>query len=148
MVAAAQPTQAQAADKARLTQLSDVAFGLIAGTGDQAISQNLCAFSGSATEGYSVTASGNGPNGTFALTGGPAPLAYEVLWASSANQTGGTALLAGSPSSGFVSSASQQTCNSGPPTSATLTIVIRASTLSSARAGSYSGALQLTIAPE
>lgn len=148
LMAAAQPSAAHAADKARLTQLSDVAFGLITGMGDQAISQNLCAFSASATNTYSVIGNGSGPDGTFALTGGPAPLAYDVLWASSANQASGTALLAGAPSSGFVSTASQQSCNSGPASSATLTIVIRASTLSSASAGSYSGALQITIAPE
>ena len=49
---------------------------------------------------------------------------------------------------GLQSTASQQTCNSGPSTSASLTVVIRSATLTSAMAGSYIGTLQITIAPE
>lgn len=138
---------AQAADKARITGLSDVSFGLIAGTGDQSLSQSVCAYSNSSTNGYSVVATGSGSGGAFELSGS-APLPYDVLWADSAGQTGGSALTAGTASPGFTSSASHQVCTSGPPASASLTIVIRAATLGSAPAGSYSGTLQLTIAPE
>ena len=148
LAASAWSTDARAADKARLTGLSDVAFGLITGATDQSVSQSVCAYSASSTDAYTVTASGSGPGGSFALTGGPAPLPYDVLWSSSANQTGGTALVANAPSSRFVSNASQQTCNSGPSASASLTIVIRSATLGSARAGSYAGTLELTISPE
>jgi len=138
---------AHAADKARITGLSDVSFGLIAAAGDQSLSQSVCAFSNSSTNGYSVVATGSGSGGAFELSG-TAPLPYDVLWSDSAGQTGGSALTAGSASQGFTSNADHQVCNSGPPASASLTIVIRAATIGSARAGSYSGTLQLMIAPE
>jgi len=134
-------------DKARLTGLADVGFGLVTTASDQAISQNVCSYSSSATSGYSVTATGNGAGGAFTL-GGPAPLPYEVRWSGSANQTNGIALTAGAVTSGFTSSASQQTCNSGPAASASLIVIIRAAALGSAPAGAYSGTLQVTIAPE
>jgi hypothetical protein len=139
---------AQAADKARLSGLSDVAFGMIAVTSDQFSSQSVCAYTSSSTGGYSLVATGSGSAGSFALTSGATDLPYEVLWADSANQTGGTALVAGAVTSGFTSTASQHFCNSGPPTSASLTVVIRAIALSAARAGDYSGSLQVTIVPE
>ena len=137
-----------ASDKARLTGLSDISFGLIVGTADQAASQSVCAFSSSNTNGYSVTATGNGGGGAFELLAGATPLQYDVLWSDASNQTGGVALAAGTTRSGFTSNASQQTCNSGPSSSASLTVIIRSATLMSARAGSYSGRLQITIAPE
>lgn len=142
-------TPASAAnDKARLTGLSDVAFGLIAGTADQSASQSVCAYSSSATSGYSVTAIGSGTSGSFTLSSVTDQLPYEVLWAPSPNQTGGRSLTAGTTTSGFTSVASQQTCNSGSNTSASLTVIIRSATLTAAMAGDYSGTLQITIAPE
>ena len=137
-----------ASDKARLTALSDVPFGLIPGTADQTASQNLCAYSSTTTGGYNVTAVGSGNGGAFTLSSGAATLAYDVLWSGSANQSGGTALVPGTAASGFTSTASQQTCNSGPSTTASLTVVIRSATLTAAMAGSYVGTLQITIAPE
>jgi hypothetical protein len=47
-----------------------------------------------------------------------------------------------------VSTATQQTCNSGPATSASLVVILRTAALSSAAAGSYSGSLTLVIGPE
>lgn len=149
IVAVAWPSPALAATgKARVAGLSDVSFGLIAGTADQAASQSVCVFSSTTTAGYSVTATGSGTGGSFALTGGPALLPYDVLWSGNANQSSGAALVAGVTTSGFTSLATQQTCNSGPSATASLTVIIRASTLSAASAGSYSGTLQITIAPE
>jgi len=149
IVAGGWPSAGRAAsDKVRDSGLSDVSFGLIVGTADQSISQSLCAYSSANGSGYSVTATGSGPSGAFSLTGGPAPLPYDVLWAGAANQSGGTTLIAGTAMPGFTSAASQQTCNNGPNSSASLTIIIRSTTLSSASAGTYAGTLQLTIAPE
>jgi hypothetical protein len=136
-----------ASDKVRVTGLADVAFGIVNTASDQSISQDVCAYSSSATSGYSVTAIGDGAGGAFTLAG-PAPLPYQVRWSDAANQTNGTALTAGTLTSGFISSASQQTCNSGPAASASLTVIIRAAALGSALAGSYTGTLQVTIAPE
>jgi len=146
--ASAPTTAARAADKARLTGLADVAFGAVNVSADQTSSQDVCAFSNSNTGGYSVIATGTGTGGTFTLSTGAAQLPYEVFWADTVNQTGGTALVAGGTTTGFTSNASQQTCNSGPSASASLTVVLRATALSSATAGDYSGTLQITIAPE
>ena len=138
-----------ASDKARLSGLSDVAFGLITATTDQSSSQSVCAYSSSATGGYSVTALGSGTGGAFTLASPAANMPYDVLWSDTASQTGGTALVAGVAQPGFTSLASQQSCcGSSVPTSASLTVVIRSASLTSAGAGDYTGTLQITIAPE
>lgn len=137
---------AAAVDRARISGLGDVAFGVINATTDQSTSQSVCAFS--TVGGYSVVATGSGSGGAFTLTSGSATLPYDVLWSASAGQTGGTTLVAGTAVSGLTSLATHQTCNSGPSASASLTIRIRSADLISARAGSYSGTLQITIAPE
>jgi hypothetical protein len=142
------PAWAAPSDKARLSGLADIAFGTINPAADQTSSENLCAFSNSNTGGYSVTASGSGSGGAFTLDSGADALPYEVRWAGAANQANGTALTAGGIVAGFTSAASQQTCNSGPPASATLTVIVRAAALGSVQAGSFSGTLQITIAPE
>lgn len=139
---------ARAADKARVSGFADASFGIVTGFGDQSISQSLCAYSSSKTATYSVMASGDGAAGAFALSSGSSQLGYDVLWADAPNLSGGTALAPNVPLSGLTSTASQQSCISGPPASASLTIVLRDSILRSALAGSYSGAVQITIAPE
>jgi hypothetical protein len=144
----ASPGWAAPADKVRLTGLADVAFGTVNPALDQTSSENLCAFSNSNTNGYSVTAIGNGAGGAFTLDSGSDTLPYEVRWAGASGQANGTALTAGTPTPGFISAASQQSCNSGPPASATLTVIVRANALGSVQAGSYTGNLQITIAPE
>lgn len=148
ILACAWSSAAGAAEKARITGLADVNFGQIAGTVDRAVGQSLCVYSTSPAGAYAVTATGNGSGGTFALSSGAAELPYDVLWADSPNQSSGTVLSSGTPRGGFTSSASQHFCNSGPSSTATLTIVIRSAELGSARAGSYSGTLQITITPE
>jgi hypothetical protein len=142
------PTPACAASRASVTGLSNVNFGVIGVFSDQTISQNICVYAQNATGGYSVTASGDGASGSFALSSGGSSLAYEVLWSSVAGQVGGTQLSAGVTSPGFVSNAAQKTCNSGPASSASVTLAIRASALNGARAGTYSGTLQITIVPD
>lgn len=137
-----------AAEKVRITGLVDVNFGQIGGAVDQAIGQSLCVYSSGPTGAYAVTANGNGSGGSFALSSGSAELAYDVLWADAANQASGTALFSGTPRGGFTSNARQHFCNSGPSSTATLTIVIRSADLGNAQAGSYSGILQITITPE
>ena len=142
--------QTALAQKARISDLSDVAFGTVTNlSSDVRAAQNLCAFTQSATSNYRVTATGGGGGGgAFTMTAGSSQLAYEVEWASSPNQTNGIALSTGVALSGLNSSATQQTCNAGPPTSASLFVIFRASQLGAALAGSYSGALNLMIAPE
>lgn len=148
-VAAALLTQVtHAQEKARLTGLTDVDFGLVTGLTDTSISQSVCAFTSSRTDRYSVIASGGGAGNAFVLDSGASQLQYEVLWADAPGATSGTSLAAGAVTPGFVSTVKQQTCNVGPPTSASLTIRLRDQVLQNARSGSYSGILSIMIAPE
>lgn len=144
----AQPSPALA-QKVRITNLSDVDFGLIANLqAETRRSQSVCLYSNSVGSAYSVVASGSGPGGSFALANGSSSLAYDVEWSQQSGQTSGTLLSVNGALTGQTSAATHQFCNSGPPTSASLTIVLRAAELSQAREGSYSGSLTLLIAAE
>ena len=137
------------AQKARITNLSDVDFGQIANLqAETRRSQSICIYSNSVGNAYSVVASGSGPGGSFALANGTSSLAYDVEWSQQSGQTSGTQLSANGVLTGQASAATHQFCNTGPPTSASLTIVLRAPELSQAREGSYSGSLTLLIAAE
>jgi hypothetical protein len=139
----------QAANKDRITGLSDVAFGSLANlSSDSVQSQNVCVFSSSSTSGYNVEAIGSGSGGAFTLASGSNLLGYDVEWSSASGQTSGTLLSPNVALTGQTSPATQQTCNSGVPSSASLIIILRAAQLSSATAGSYSGTLTLVVAPE
>jgi hypothetical protein len=145
---ASTPVGAQS-NNVRITQLSDVAFGTPASLSvDATAAQSICVFAQTAGRGYQVTASGSAPGGVFALTSGAALLDYEVQWSSAAGQSSGTQLSPNVTLGGLVSSATQQSCNSGPPTSASLILLLRSTALSSARAGAYAGTLTLLIGPE
>ena len=148
MMLTASPALA-ASSKVRITKLSDVAFGSIANLGvDSSQSQSVCLYSDTNTSGYNITATGAGPGGAFQLSSGPIALTYEVQWNSSSGQSSGIQLSPNVPLTGQTSTATQQTCNNGPPTSASLIILFRSGVLSSARAGSYSGTLTLVVGPE
>lgn len=143
--------EAPAYANARITALTDVNFGTIVASGDQSISQNVCAYASQGFFGqlnYSVRATGSGSGGAFQLSSGANTLPYEVQWADSPSQTGGVLLQSGSLSSGFGNGAFFQTCQFQSQGTATLTVTIRAAQLAVATAGSYSGSLQITIVPE
>src|SRR3989337_1896697 len=77
-VALSAPASAQ---KVRITNLSDVDFGLIANLqAESRRSQSICLFSSGLGNAYSVTASGSGPGGSFALASGSSSLPYDVEW--------------------------------------------------------------------
>lgn len=138
-----------ASNKVRITDLADVSFGNISDlSGDAVQSQSLCLFSDTASSGYNVTAAGSGPAGAFQLTAGSQALPYEVQWSGAPNRTSGTRLDPNLPLTGQVSTASHQTCNNGPASSASVIVILRAAALSSALAGSYSGTLTLLVGPE
>ena len=137
------------AQRVRITNLSDVDFGLISNLQADALrSQNVCLYSNSAGELYSVTASGSGTGSSFTLSNGTAALPYEVRWNSQSGQSTGTSLAPNVAVTGQSSAATHQFCNSGPAASASLVVVLRSSELSQAREGSYSGSLTLLIAAE
>ena len=149
LLLAAAPALANPTDKVRITGLSDVAFGSIVNLGaDASRTQSICLYSGSSTNGYNVTATGSGSGGAFQLTSGSLSMPFEVQWSSSAAQSSGTQLNPSTPLTGQVSTATQQTCSSGPAASASLIVVLRSSALSSAAAGTYAGSLTLLIGPE
>jgi len=138
-----------ASNKVRITSLSDVAFGTVANLSSDAVqSQSLCLYADTATNGYNVRAFGSGGAGAFTLTSGSNTLPFEVQWSPSSGQSSGVQLSPNVALSGQVSAATQQTCNSGPATSASLVVILRTAALSSAAAGSYSGSLTLVIGPE
>jgi hypothetical protein len=140
---------AAASNKVRITNLSDVAFGTIPNLGVDAVrSQSVCLFADTSTNGYTITATGTGPAGTFELTSGLSAMPYEVEWSSSAGQSSGVQLTPNVPLTGQVSAAAHQTCNNGPATSASLILMLRSSALSSAQAGTYNGTLTLIVGPE
>lgn len=138
-----------AAQKVRITDLSDVNFGLISNLQtDARRSQNVCVFSQSTGGRYSITATGSGSGSSFALTNGSNSLAYEVEWSDQSGQTSGTSLVPAVAATGRVSAATQQTCTSGPASSASLIVILRSSSLTQAREGNYSGSLTLVVAAE
>lgn len=146
-LAPAEPLRAQ---NARIGGLEDVSFGTIATIADQSNSQNmvLCSYRNRPQRlTYSVIASGSGNGGAFSLSAGAGTLPYDVQWADSPGQTGGTMLQAGVPASGFDNAASGFDCPAQPDT-ASLTVTIRAADIASAQSGDYSGSLQITIVPE
>jgi hypothetical protein len=129
--------------------LSDVNFGILSNLqSDARQSQSLCLFSASAGGAYTVSASGSGSASAFELSNGLRSLPYEVEWSDSAGRTSGTRLAPNIALTGRISSASQQVCNAGPTSSASLIIVLRAAALSAAGEGAYSGSLTLLIAAE
>jgi hypothetical protein len=147
MLAAAPTARAQSA---RIGGLEDVTFGPILTAVDRSNSQNvvLCSYRNNPQRrDYSVTATGSGSGGAFELSSGAGTLAYDVQWADSPGQTGGTMLQAGVPATGFGNAATGFTCPEQPDT-ASLTVTISAADIASAQAGNYSGLLQITIVPE
>ena len=144
-VLAPAPAHAQS-NNVRITKLTDIDFGSLANLGvDASLAQNICVFANTSGNRYRVTATGSAPGGAFALVSGGVFLDYEVQWNASSGQSSGTQLTSGVARTGLVSAATQQTCNSGPPTSASLVVLLRSTALSSARAGSYAGTLTLII---
>jgi hypothetical protein len=138
-----------ASNKVRISDLSDVNFGVIANLGVDAIrSQSVCLYADTNSNGYNVTASGTGPGAAFVLSSGPNTISYEVQWSNSSGQSSGTQLASNVPLTGQVSGATHQTCGNGPATSASLIILLRSNVLSSATAGAYNGTLTLVVGAE
>lgn len=138
-----------AAQKARLNRLNDVAFGTLAvnATSDIQRSETLCAFTGSSTMGYFVSARGSGAGGAFTLSSGTATLPYVVRWAGLPDATDGVALSPNQPRAMVTSAPANALCSLGLGGNATLIIGLPAAEIAAARAGAYSGTITITIAP-
>jgi len=134
--------------RARITGLVDVDFTNQDPASAASFAQNVCVFSNTATRGYSITATGDGAASAFTLAGASTTVPYTVQWNASSGQTSGTALTTGSALGGLVSTATQQSCASGPASSASLVVGIGAATLQTMQASTnYTGVLTLLIAP-
>lgn len=137
------------AQQARLTKLTDVAFGSLSTTASDAVrAQNVCAFATSVSGLYSVRASGSGTGGALTLAGSGAPLPYEVQWSASVGASSGTALPANTTVGGFTDGLVNQTCTLVNTSSASLIVILRSAALNNAAADSYSGTLTLVIAAQ
>ncbi|MGX7953485.1 hypothetical protein ACWPM1_13110 [Tsuneonella sp. HG249] len=111
--------------------------------------QNVCAWTNTATKAYTITATGSGAAGAFTLTNGSNAVPYSVQWSSTTGQTSGTALTSGAASSSLTSTATHQSCSSGPTASASLIVGIGTTDLSTMSAGSnYTGTLTLLLSPQ
>jgi hypothetical protein len=133
----------------RITGLHDVVLASLTVVDDAAEAQNVCVWSGSG--GYAVSADGPGSGSAFSLSGGTAlpPLAFHVEWSQSAGQNSGAELRPGSHLAGLSSGATEPSCSSGPSSTASLIIRIRAADLRKATSGIlYSGTLTLIIGAE
>jgi hypothetical protein len=138
------------AQQAQLTGLADTAFGTLATAVDQSISRSIvvCSYRNKPQDlPYSVRAVGSAANGSFELQSSTGTLRYDVQWSDLPGQAGGVMLQPGVPAPGFGNAATGFACQQSPST-ASLTVTIRAADLAAAQAGDYVGLLQLTIAPE
>lgn len=135
--------------RARITNLSDVAFTNQDPTMAATNAQNVCVWSNTTTRAYTVTATGSGTASAFTLSNGSATVPYSVEWASTSGQTSGTVLSTGTASASLTSAATNQTCASGPAASASLIVGISTANLGMMEAGSsYTGTLTLLITPQ
>ena len=143
------PAAPAAAQQVQISKLSDVAFGTIVDfTTDSVSAQNVCIFSSTAQKGYNIRATGSGTGSAFTLANGSARLAYEVQWSANSGRTTGTSLTTNVALTGLRTNANNATCSSGPATTASLIVIIRAASLGAAAGGAYNGTLTLLVAPE
>jgi hypothetical protein len=135
--------------RARITGLSDVSFTNQDPATAASSAQNVCVWSNTATKAYTITATGSGAANAFTLSNGTTTVPYSVEWAASSDQTSGTALGTGTASSSQTSTATHQTCTSGPASSASLIVGITTANLGTMSAGSsYTGTLTLLVTPQ
>ncbi len=71
-----------------------------------------------------------------------------MQWNKLSGQTAGTGLSPNVALTGQTSTATQQQCNSGPATSASLILIVRGTSAAAASGGNYSGTLTLVLGPE
>ena len=143
------PAGPASAQQVQINKLSDVSFGLISDfTTDALSAQNVCVFSSTAQKGYNIAAQGSGAANAFTLANGSTTLAYDVQWNANSGRTTGTSLTPNVALTGQRSNATAAGCSSGPTTTASLIVIIRAAALGAAPGGNFAGTLTLVIAPE
>jgi hypothetical protein len=143
-------------------RLSDVALGGVGPAVTATSVQNVCVWSNTPTRGYSITASGSGPESSFVLANGSRAAAYSVAWARSPGETSGTSLNPDTALAKLTSAAAAASCTSGQATTASLIVTVALarhrltqasysgalSAQSMSNESAYTGALTLIVSPE
>lgn len=137
------------AQQVRINRLNNIAFGTLAanGTSDAVLTDNLCAYTSALSLGYRVTARGSGSSSAFSLSNGGNTLAYVAQWASTPNATTGVQLTPNVAISATTSSTLNSQCLLGSGANATLIVRLPAANVAGVTAGTYSGSISITIAP-
>lgn len=135
--------------RTRITGLSNVAFTNQDPATAASDAQDVCVWSNTSTAAYTITATGSGAGSAFTLTNGSGTVPYSVEWAGSSGATSGAALTAGTASGSLTSTATHQTCASGPSASASLVVKMSTADLGTMTGGSsYTGTLTLLVTPQ
>lgn len=141
----------------QITAMSDFAVGMWNGFDDIFVTQRHCVrVSGKNAQSgllYSVTLTSVGASagGNLRFTSGPMQLPYAITYANADGSNATTITANGGSASGFngITRADQNACTSNPSaTGQRMTLTITTTQLNSALAGSYSGTLQIVIAPQ
>ncbi len=141
---------ASVAGRVQISGLRDVTFSDVDAGTAQSDNQDVCVWSNTAGNKYSIKASGSGTSGAFTLASGALPeVNYTVEWNKLAARNSGTALANGVALTGQDSVATAPTCASGPTKSASLIVKMDTTNLQNMQAGAtYTGTLTLVVAPE
>ena len=124
--------------------LNDILLGSYSGSGDLSATEAFCiARNGSGT--YQVTASGNGPGGSFALLNNSNTLPFTARWDDGSSISDLIANSSLTTRQNAYTSANQ--CGTTTP-NANLLITIAETDLANSPSGNYRGTLTLIIAPE
>ena len=126
-----------------LTGADDMDLGTWSGSGDMSDDDDVCVWS--STNGYNVTATGDGAAGAFTLSDGSNTLAYTVAWDDIDTQD--QSLTSGVALTGQSTDATSVVCAVGGDT-ANVGVTITEAAVAAAPAGSYSGTLSVTVAAE
>jgi len=141
----------------QITAMSDFALGTWNGLDNISVTQRHCVrVSGNAAQPgllYSVTLTSVGASagGNLRFTSGPMELPYSITYANADGSNATTITTNGGSASGFngITRANQSACTSNPSaTGQRMTLTITTTQLNSALAGSYSGTLQIVVAPQ
>ncbi len=138
--------RAQAQALVIVNRIDDLPFGTWSGSGQMQQTMRHCVGSTSLGNRFNVRATGSGSGGAFTVASGANLVAYTVEYRS---PTSGAfqPLTPGVPRGGFVGTTTIN-CSFGLSEPAELRVIFSVADLTAARAGTYSGVLTLTVAPE
>jgi hypothetical protein len=107
--------------------------------------RNLCLYRSAAPLQFSVTATGTGAGGAFTLSSGGNTIPYLVFFNNNTGTTGEQSLTSGIPRSFTLNNNSTQNCTAG--NNGNYHVRILGSAIQAVPAGTYTGTLQIMMAP-